>query len=95
VGHQQFKIAQSLAHPWSCVHFTLNPDPYKTKGPAPKGVLAVDVSATRLVSKLKAKLRGADYDVGRLPEKVGMDGNDAEFAVLLNKQELESAVCRS
>src|SRR5216683_6165834 len=27
--------------------FTLNPDPHKPKGPAPKGVLAVGISATR------------------------------------------------
>jgi hypothetical protein len=48
----------------------------------------------RLVSKLKAKVRQADYDVGRLPE-VGMDGSDKKYAVLLSKEELEDALRRS
>jgi hypothetical protein len=47
----------------------------------------------RLVSILKAKVRQADYDVGRLPE-VGMDGSDKKYAVLLSKLELEDAVRR-
>jgi hypothetical protein len=45
----------------------------------------------RLVSKLKARMREADYDVGRLPV-LDMQGSTRKYAVLLSKQELEDAV---
>lgn len=45
----------------------------------------------RLVSKLKAKMREADYDVGRLPV-LDMQGSTKQYATLLSKEELEDAV---
>jgi hypothetical protein len=48
----------------------------------------------RLVSKLKAKVRNANYDLGSLPE-VGMDGSNKKYAVLLSRTELEDAVHHS
>jgi hypothetical protein len=48
----------------------------------------------RLVSKLKAKMRQANFDVGNLPE-VGMNGSVKRYGVLLSKQELEDALGRA
>ena len=48
----------------------------------------------RLVSKLKAKMRQADFDVGNLPE-VGMKGSIKRYGVLLSKQEVEDCVRRA
>jgi hypothetical protein len=45
----------------------------------------------RLVSKLKAKCREVDLNLGALPE-TEMDGSDHKFGILLSKQELEDAV---
>jgi hypothetical protein len=42
-----------------------------------------------LVAQLKANMRQADYDVGRLPE---ITKNDKRYAVLLPKEEVEALV---
>jgi hypothetical protein len=45
----------------------------------------------RLVSKLKARMRAANYDIGQLPI-LDMQGSTDKYAMLLSKQELEDAV---
>ncbi len=47
----------------------------------------------RLVSRLRARVRGTDYDLGRLPE-MGMDGSDRRYLMLLSEEELRDAVQR-
>jgi hypothetical protein len=44
-----------------------------------------------LISKLKARIRSVDFDLGRLPE-VGMDGSDRRYLTLLNEKELEACI---
>jgi hypothetical protein len=46
----------------------------------------------RLVSDLKSRCLQVDLNLGALPVKVGMDGSDHEFAVLLTKEELEDTL---
>jgi hypothetical protein len=48
----------------------------------------------RLVSSLKAKCRRVDYNLLALPEK-RMDGTNLIYAILLSREELESAVNRA
>lgn len=48
----------------------------------------------RLVSMLKSKARGVDFDLTRLPERT-MEGSQKRYLMLLTKEELESAVHRS
>jgi hypothetical protein len=57
-----------------------------------RGILLGNVrKLRRLVSKLKAKARAADYDLVRLPQ-VGMDGSDKKYAVLISREETMEAV---
>lgn len=48
----------------------------------------------RLISTLKSKCRQVEYDLAALPEK-HMDGTNLAYAVLISREELESAVQNS
>jgi hypothetical protein len=44
-----------------------------------------------LISALKAKIKGVDFDLGRLPE-VGMDGSNKRYLTLLDARELGACI---
>jgi hypothetical protein len=69
------------------------PSPEATTAEASEILLGKRRQLKRLVSMLKSKARGVDFDLTRLRERA-MDGSDKRYLILLSKEEVEAAVHR-